>query len=408
MADTITTTEEEKQPKQYESLWNDDVLKAQHEYEQQKEADDARIQQLSKGRDYWVGANMLANALGNLINVYGTVNGAPAMQMPDMDNSYMKVWRESDEIRRANRQRMKDRYDRLRVAQLQDESRHNATVEGRQYAEQQRLLAEEKTEKELQERITALKANNPTLNLTDEQWRAWAKDDKFMPDEVRKTREQETFDTQLAQRKAINKQNTDAELAKETTEIKKIKNLYPAEANVTDDEAWSIYKGYGYSPRLHKWLTDNGYQTQSFNKRKGTVSYGVDSNGKKNNDLVIKGNDDYEDFVIKGSDKAALDANRGKLSSIIQNVVKAKFPKPAYDKKKHASYNDYKQEEAIYNSVMADLTDLKKGATIEKLNRIIDDYGLLEDDKFVEELNKLAGNDVETEVGDDNTIPGLK
>ena len=343
MADTITTTEEEKQPKQYESLWNDDVLKAQHEYEQQKEADDARIQQLSKGRDYWVGANMLANALGNLINVYGTVNGAPAMQIPDMDNSYMKVWKESDDIRRNNYQRLKDRYDRLRLAAKQDEIRHNDIVESRRYAEEQKqnqneynenLAAQERDRKadERNRNIEQVKALHPTWS--DMEAAAFV-DQKLVPESYRKLLEKEQDDRNI--------------------------NMYRERENAKQ-QAKIFYSG----------------------------------TGKDENNLYVS-DGIGEDIIITGKDKSDKKKNIGLVSAIIKEKLDEMFPEVTISdiakEKDESRKEELKKMKAAYDAFIAsnkrtDWTNLDE----KDIQYYIKKYDLLDED-MRHQLRQIAKSD---------------
>lgn len=363
MADTnTTTTEEEKKAPQYISPWQDEVNAAREEYERQKEADDARIQQLSKGRDYWVGANMLANALGNLINVYGVGQGAAAAKMPDMDNSYMKVWRESDEIRRANRQRMKDHYDRLRAAQIHDETRHNATVESQQYAEQQKQKQNEYNERIAQEERDRIKQEK---------------------DEVR--------NRSIDQVKALHPDWTDIQA-----------EAYVDNKLISDD----------YRRRLAKEEEDRRireYEGRENAKQKAKVFYS--GTGKDENNLYVS-DGIGEDIIITGKDRSDKKKNIGLVSAIIKEKLDEMFPEVTYSdiakERNESRREELKKMKAAYDAFVAsnkrtDWTNLDE----KDIQYYIKKYNLLDED-LRHQLRQIAkGVEDEAPVNKENNDPNV-
>ena len=144
---------------------NEEMEQQKRKLETQKAEDDARIEQLSKGRQYWVGANMLANVFAQAVNSWGTANGAPAMQMPEYNNEYLKIWKESDEKRMASYQKMKDYYDRLRLMKVNRDQQLADREAGWQHQQdvidENRQYEQGKKDEERQRKYDGLKAAYP-------------------------------------------------------------------------------------------------------------------------------------------------------------------------------------------------------------------------------------------------------
>jgi len=72
---------------------------------------DARIQ---RGRNFWTGANLLANVVANAINVGGTDKGAPNMTWNDAATQKMyDSWQQRDKELKADREKAQQRYDAM-------------------------------------------------------------------------------------------------------------------------------------------------------------------------------------------------------------------------------------------------------------------------------------------------------
>lgn len=360
--DIITPTEEEKRQEQYVSPYESPLQDIWNEMEQQRADDTERIEKLSKGRAYWVGANMFANALGNLINVYGTTHGAPAMKMPDMDNSYMKLWKESDDIRRANYQRMKDHYDRLRAAQIHDEIRHDATVEGQQYAEQQRQKQNEYNERIAQEERDRIKQEK---------------------DELRRRN--------IDQVKALHPDWTDIQA-----------EAYVDQKLISDD----------YRRQLAKEEEDRRireYEGRENAKQKAKVFYS--GTGKDENNLYVS-DGIGEDIIITGKDRSDKKKNIGLVSAIIKEKLDEMFPEVTYSdiakEGNESRREELKKMKAAYDAFVAsnkrtDWTNLDE----KDIQYYIKKYNLLDED-LRHQLRQIAkGVEDEAAVNKGNNDPNV-
>lgn len=354
--DIITPTEEEKRQEQYVSPYESPLQDIWNEMEQQRADDTERIEKLSKGRAYWVGANMFANALGNLINVYGTTHGAPAMKMPDMDNSYMKLWKESDDIRRANYQRMKDRYDRLRLAKIQDEASWNRELNRRDWQEQQTKetrtynegLAEAERKRKEQERedlITNIMSTHP--GYTREDAIALINDKSYVPEKDKNT----TVDAWLKRYPTVDRND------------------------------------------IYNWLYRNGPVPEAIAKdeedrKKREYSWRV--NGReKDYDINIGG------VIIGALRQNEFDANIGNINSIVKRYIDKVLPNPGDfpDSKIYGTGTEGYQKWSEAKKKYDDFQKKYGNRSLSKaeLEELVRTYGLDKDKDFMREINALAG-----------------
>lgn len=346
MADTKTYEEERQQTTapepQYSNLW-DEFLKEDEKKLQQQEADDrARIEQLSKGRQYWIGANMFANALGNLINVYGTRHGAPAMQMPQMDNSYMKVWKESDDLRRANYQRMKDHYDRLRLGKMQ---RDQQIDDMRKSDEKARQLRNEGYEREDAKRQEAI-------------------------------------------------ERADNERKEGIANIMEVFKDY----DVTEKEAAWMYDNKGQKlPRIEKQLRDEEYDKKI--KYADHVAANKGSGNSKDYDLLVGS------ITIHSNTPSEEAAKRGEVSSIVKKYVEKLVTNPGpypdisnlkTDDEKSKAYSDFQKAKEAYDQYKKSYGNYKT-LSKDQIAELVNRYGLNEDTAFMNEINAVAGKQSESE-----------
>lgn len=360
MADDIIIPEEKQDV--YVSPFEDVLREEQQNLDQQQKNDEERMKQLTKGRAYWAGANMFANAIGNLINVYGTTHGAPAMKMPDMDNGYMKQWKESDELRKANYLRMKDKFDKLRLAKIQDESRHNDILEGRQYAEQQRQ-----------------KQNEYNKHIAQEE-RDRIKQEK---DEVR--------NRSIEQVKALHPDWTDIQA-----------EAYVDQKLISDD----------YRRQLAKEEEDRRireYEGRENAKQKAKVFYS--GTGKDENNLYVS-DGIGEDIIITGKDRSDKKKNIGLVSAIIKEKLDEMFPEVTYSdiakEGNESRKEELKKMKAAYDAFVAsnkrtDWTNLDE----KDIQYYIKKYNLLDED-LRHQLRQIAkGVEDETPVNKGNDDPNV-
>lgn len=367
MADDIIIPEEKQDV--YVSPFEDVLREEQQNLDQQQKDDEERIKQLTKGRAYWAGANMFANALSNLINVYGTTHGAPAMKMPDMDNGYMKQWKESDNLRKANYLRMKDKFDKLRLAKIQDESRHNDILEGRTYAENKR-------NKEIRAAANSYKSQWNTMfpGITDEQYIAWAQfGDSHMPLAIKQHIDEEADERKLNLDRQQFGQRADAQKRLSEAETKRIAQQYKAayaEWNITEAEAEALANKI-VPPRIAKLAAENNVSLQNFGSKRGTVSFGGTKKGEEHNIYI-------GDYVIQGSNKNQYSSNLGKLkSAVLKAIQRTEYYKGLRE------YVDKERDEYTHAKAMKWSDD--------DLSQYIDYFNLLNDPEFVNTIKSMAG-----------------
>lgn len=371
MADDIIIPEEKQDV--YVSPFEDVLREEQQNLDQQQKDDEERMKQLTKGRAYWAGANMFANAIGNLINVYGTTHGAPAMKMPDMDNSYMKQWKESDELRKANYLRMKDKFDKLRLAKIQDESRHNDKLADRTYAENKR-------NEEIQAAANSYKTkwHEQFPDITDDQYIAWAQfGDSHMPLAIKQHLDEEADKRKLNLDQQQFGQRADAQKRLSEAETKRIAQQYKAayaEWNITDAEAEALANKI-VPPRIAKLAAENNVSLQNFGGKRGTVSFGGTKKGEEHNIYI-------GDYVIKGANKNQYSSNLGKLkSAVLKAIQRTEYYKGLKE------YVDKERDEYTHAKAMKWSDD--------DLSQYIDYFNLLDDPEFVSTLKSMAGEETQ-------------
>lgn len=346
MADDIIIPEEKQDV--YVSPFEDVLREEQQNLDQQQKDDEERIKQLAKGRAYWAGANMFANALGNLINVYGTTHGAPAMKMPDMDNSYMKLWKESDDLRKANYQRMKDRYDRLRLAKIQDEASWNRELDRRDWQERQ---------------------TKETRTYNERQTEAERRRKEQEKDEVR--------NRSIEQVKALHPDWTDIQA-----------EAYVDQKLISDD----------YRRKLAKEEEDRRireYNGRENAKQKAKVFYS--GTGKDENNLYVS-DGIGEDIIITGKDRSDKKKNIGLVSAIIKEKLDEMFPEVTYSdiakERNESKKEELKKMKDAYDTFVAsnkktDWTNLDE----RDIQYYIKKYNLLDED-LRHQLRQIAKSDV--------------
>lgn len=371
MADDIIIPEEKQDV--YVSPFEDVLREEQQNLDQQQKDDEERMKQLTKGRAYWAGANMFANAIGNLINVYGTTHGAPAMKMPDMDNGYMKQWKESDELRKANYLRMKDKFDKLRLAKIQDESRHNDKLADRTYAENKR-------NEEIQAAANSYKTkwHKQFTDITDDQYIAWAQfGDSHMPLAIKQHLDEEADKRKLNFDQQQFGQRADAQKRLSEAETKRIAQQYKAayaEWNITDAEAEALANKI-VPPRIAKLAAENNVSLQNFGGKRGTVSFGGTKKGEEHNIYI-------GDYVIKGANKNQYSSNLGKLkSAVLKAIQRTEYYKGLKE------YVDKERDEYTHAKAMKWSDD--------DLSQYIDYFNLLDDPEFVSTLKSMAGEETQ-------------
>lgn len=371
MADDIIIPEEKQDV--YVSPFEDVLREEQQNLDQQQKDDEERMKQLTKGRAYWAGANMFANAIGNLINVYGTTHGAPAMKMPDMDNGYMKQWKESDELRKANYLRMKDKFDKLRLAKIQDESRHNDKLADRTYAENKR-------NEEIQAAANSYKTkwHEQFPDITDDQYIAWARfGDSHMPLAIKQHLDEEAdkrklnLDQQTIGNRSAAKKREEEELRKHRAQ--QYRNAY-AEWEITEEEANAMADGI-IPPRIAKKAAENNVSLQNFGGKRGTVSFGGTKKGEENNIYV-------GDYVIKCTNQRQRSSNLGQLkSAVLKAIQRTEYYKGLKE------YVDKERDEYTQAKAMKWSDD--------DLSQYIDYFNLLDDPEFVSTLKSMAGEETQ-------------
>lgn len=367
MADDIIIPEEKQDV--YVSPFEDVLREEQQNLDQQQKDDEERMKQLAKGRAYWAGANMFANAIGNLINVYGTTHGAPAMKMPDMDNGYMKQWKESDELRKANYLRMKDKFDKLRLAKIQDESRHNDKLADRTYAENKR---NDEIQAAANSYKNQWKAQFP--DITDDQYIAWAQfGDSHMPLAIKQHLDNEADKRKLNLDQQQFGQHADAQKRLSEAKTKRIAQQYKAayaEWNITDAEAEALANKI-VPPRIAKLAAENNVSLQNFGGKRGTVSFGGTKKGEEHNIYI-------GDYVIKGANKNQYSSNLGKLkSAVLKAIQRTEYYKGLRE------YVDKERDEYTHAKAMKWSDD--------DLSQYIDYFNLLDDPEFVNTIKSMAG-----------------
>lgn len=331
--DIITTQPATPAPSepQYVNAWDDILAEHEKTLERQKAEDQQRIDKLSKGRAYWIGANMLANVFAEAINAWGTGNGAPAMQLPEYNNEYMKQWKEADDRRHVNYQRMKDQYDRLRVGQIQREQQIADTKNQRAYTEQQ-------------------------------QQNAWDRQQQAIKDREQRAKDQ---------------------AEEEVTRKKDAAMRIYAEFKMTEQEAEDYARGYGLPLRIQRRLADE--DTQRRIKQREIQTLGRN----KDYDIHIGG------VIVGASKESEYTSNLGELQSLVLKYIEQANPNPGDipDSQKYGTgtegYQRWRADKDKYEA----FAKAYKGKKLDRqqLEELVKTYGLDKDLDFMKEVNKLAG-----------------
>lgn len=353
MAFNNTTDEEDKREEvaaqsqpQYVNALDPIVADYEERMRRQDESDRNRIEKLSKGRSYWIGANMLANVMAEAINAWGTANGAPAMQLPEYNNDYMKVWKEADEKRIANRQKLQDYYDRLRMTKIQRD-----------------------------QQIADIEANNKRQDeLTQKTWRH--QDDAAKTAFDRQTNAQKDRENRI---KAENEKNR-------TNGIDNIMKTYSV-YDVTRDEAEYIYDFKKLPPRIQKIVDD-----EKFNRQKKLQE--IRSTGR-DKDYDIK----VGDVTIGALKKSEYESNLGQVSEIVKKYAGVSdpggFPAYAANAKRDGAMNgseilgEWQTKTNEYNRYVKEYGN--KVLTPQQINELVRRNNLTDNEQFMNEIMGLAG-----------------